>query len=414
MCCKSSVNRIWYFGCSTVILLVALCLGLLWPPIAIKILYQKLVLEEGSLNYVNWKETPIPMYLEFYMFNWTNSEDILNHNVKPKFEQIGPYVFSEKHFRDNITWHDNFTVTFYQKRTWHFVPEKSINRSLDDIITCLNPIVATVTHITRNKSPFLKGLINEIFRWSNSNLTVSKSVRELLFDGYDDQVLDLLTKLPPQPDLPVIPFKKFGWFVDRNESLTYDGNFTMFTGKDDIFKLGILEKWNNSPNVSFYSGKCSQVRGTTGELWPPISHLHRPNATIFATDFCRSVTLKYSGETEKYGIRGFKWIGDDSVFDNGQKYPEAKCWCTNSEEECSKIPTGVFDASACKFGAPAYASYPHFYLADPSYSEAVTGLYPNQGDHEFSVAMEPTTGIPLFVKAQLQISLMLEEISGFK
>lgn len=237
---------------------------------------------------------------------------------------------------------------------------------------------------------------------------------ELIFDGYDDKVLDLIEALPQRPDFPPIPFKKFGWFVDRNESLTYDGNFTMFTGKEDIFKLGILDLWNGSPNVSYYRGECGKVRGTTGELWPPIPPVNRrPDATIFATDFCRSVSLKYKEDTEKHGIKGYRWVGDESVFDNGKLFPEAECWCTQKEEECPSLMPGVFDASDCKFGAPAFVSYPHFYLADPSYAEGVTGLNPNQGDHEFSVAMEPTTGIPLSIKAQLQISLLLEPISGF-
>lgn len=41
-----------------------------------------------------WKETPIPMYLKFYMFNWTNPHEFhASSSVKPHFEQMGPYVF---------------------------------------------------------------------------------------------------------------------------------------------------------------------------------------------------------------------------------------------------------------------------------------------------------------------------------
>lgn len=48
---------------------------------------------------------------------------------------------SEKHIRTNITWHNNGTVTFYQKKIWHFDPEKS-NGSLSDEVTNLNTIAA--------------------------------------------------------------------------------------------------------------------------------------------------------------------------------------------------------------------------------------------------------------------------------
>lgn len=86
-----------------------------------------------------WVETPIPMYLEVFMFNWTNTEELDNQMVKPKFDQLGPYVFSEKHKRVNIEWHDNDTVSFNTIRTWHYQPDRS-NGSLTDLITNLNVI----------------------------------------------------------------------------------------------------------------------------------------------------------------------------------------------------------------------------------------------------------------------------------
>lgn len=29
-----------------------------------------------STGFNMWKETPIPMYIEFYLFNWTNAEEV--------------------------------------------------------------------------------------------------------------------------------------------------------------------------------------------------------------------------------------------------------------------------------------------------------------------------------------------------
>lgn len=76
------------------------------------------------------------------MFNWTNPEAIHNKNIKPHFNEVGPYVFLEKHKRVNITWHaENGTVSFNQTRTWHFIPELS-NGSLTDEITSVNVMAA--------------------------------------------------------------------------------------------------------------------------------------------------------------------------------------------------------------------------------------------------------------------------------
>ncbi len=34
------------------------------------------------------------------------------------------------------------------------------------------------------------------------------------------------------------------------------------------------------------------------------------------------------------------------------------------------LPNGLLNVSACKFDAPAYISFPHFYRADPALREA--------------------------------------------
>lgn len=99
-------------------------------------------LKNGSVNYNNWIATPIPMYLKFTMFNWTNAEDINEPNYKANLVEMGPYVFTEKHDRVNVTFHpENDTVSYNQIRTWHFVPEMS-NGTLNDEVTNVNVIAA--------------------------------------------------------------------------------------------------------------------------------------------------------------------------------------------------------------------------------------------------------------------------------
>lgn len=94
------------------------------------------------MTYKNWIETPIPMYIKFKMFNWTNPEDIHEPEYKPNLVEMGPYVFSEKHTRVNVTFHpENDTVSYDQIRTWHFMPEMS-NGTLDDEVTNVNVIAA--------------------------------------------------------------------------------------------------------------------------------------------------------------------------------------------------------------------------------------------------------------------------------
>lgn len=70
---------------------------------------------------------------------------------------------------------------------------------------------------------------------------------------------------------------------------------------------------------------------------------------------------------------------------------------------------GLLNASACKFNAPAYVSFPHFYLADPELMEPFhpdSDLWPNRKQHESYISLMPAPGIPLDVAIRMQINFL--------
>jgi hypothetical protein len=56
---------------------------------------QEMGLTSTSTSFSMWKETPIPMYIEVYFFNWINAAEFQQRprDVKPVFVEMGPYVF---------------------------------------------------------------------------------------------------------------------------------------------------------------------------------------------------------------------------------------------------------------------------------------------------------------------------------
>lgn len=135
-------------------------------------------------------------------------------------------------------------------------------------------------------------------------LAVTKTVGELLFDGYSDSFLDVVQKLPVG-NKP--PFKKFGWFVDRNGSWSYDGHFEIRSGQADISKMGALTNWNYVNKTRFYHDECSKVSGTSGELWPMNMNATGP-ISFFVTDICRPLTLSYQQPHTRLGVTGSRWV----------------------------------------------------------------------------------------------------------
>lgn len=108
----------------------------------------------------------------------------------------------------------------------------------------------------------------------------------------------------------------------------------------------------------------------------------------------RSVKLTYTNTSTFQGLTGRKYIGDGMMLDNGENEPSRKCYCPNGD--CG--PSGTLNISTCKFGAPAFVSMPHFYLADPSYTKNITGMDPDQSKHELSILIEPVRMLQIYCK----------------
>ncbi|XP_008192356.1 protein croquemort isoform X1 [Tribolium castaneum] len=402
-CCTPTCRKWSVFGFGTFFLVLGVAIIVFWNSLVQSIKDQELNLgNDGTTEYKMWKETPIPMYIEFYLYNWTNWKEVVDSkwSLKPSFEEHGPYTYNEKHIRKNVIFNDNHTVTYKTQRIWHFAPEKS-KGSLDDVITTLNPILVTVGSMVKYKHPIVKMGVNFFIKEKGVNLTVTKTAREFIFDGYDDPLLDLLKKLHMRHIN--IPFDKFAWFISRNESIDYDGIYNMYDGTDDVRKLGRFAWWNYNNQTEYFPNYCGEVNGTSGELWYPVEN--DQYAEVFSPDTCSTLTLVKQGTEELHGVVGHKFVGDEKLFDNGTRYPDMRCFSPGDV-----LPSGVRNVSHCKFGAPAFISYPHFYLADPYYREAITGMTPNKTEHELFISIEPETGIPLHARVAAQINLHLEKI----
>ena len=54
---------------------------------------QGLVLRDGSDSFENWLSPPVPVYMQFWVWNVTNPDQIVNGLEKPKLAQMGPYTY---------------------------------------------------------------------------------------------------------------------------------------------------------------------------------------------------------------------------------------------------------------------------------------------------------------------------------
>jgi len=101
---------------------------------------------------------------------------------------------------------------------------------------------------------------------------------------------------------------------------------------------------------------------------------------------CRALWLGATGSTSFQSIPGRRFAGGRLLLDNRRQDGDGidACFCSG---EC--MPDGVLNVTACRYGAPAFVSMPHFLAADQSYRDAVSGMTPDPAVHNLYLILEP-------------------------
>ncbi|XP_053557818.1 scavenger receptor class B member 1 isoform X2 [Bombina bombina] len=344
-----------------------------------------------------WRDLPVPFFMSIYIFEVVNHKEVLL-GEKPRLQQRGPYVYREQKQKNNLTFHDNGTVSFLENRVFHFSPEKS-NGLEDDFVVVPNILVLGSAIMFQDMTGAMKWILSGAFTAFSQEPFMNRTVREILW-GYEDPFLDFINTFLPG----TLPFKgKFGLFADFNNSNT--GLFTVNTGVDDISRVQMVDSWNGVKEVSFWnSEQANMINGTAGQMWPPFRKPSEP-LEFYSPDACRSMKLVYENKADFRGVPTFRYVAPRYLFANGSDYPpnEGFCPCTAS---------GVMNASSCRFNAPLFLSFPHFLNADPGFLKAVDGLQPSEELHSLFLDLHPLTGIPMNCSIKMQLNLFTKAVSG--
>ena len=98
----------------------------------------------------------------------------------------------------------------------------------------------------------------------------------------------------------------------------------MFTGTDDIYKVGQIDAWKNESDLAeFYPGACDELTGSAGEFFPQdrdkttlrwkkkkrkeFIYFTQFSFSYFTPDLCRPIFFTYQEEAKVRGIHGYKY-----------------------------------------------------------------------------------------------------------
>ena len=117
-------------------------------------------------------------------------------------------TYREVQRKVNLRWHPNGTVSYQRKKFWYFDLSLSVG-PLTDLVTTINLPVVSSAEFARGNF-FMEWGVSDMLRSLEANIFVKRSVRELLFDGYEDSVMDIGSAFGQGHEQVVLD--KFGWF----------------------------------------------------------------------------------------------------------------------------------------------------------------------------------------------------------
>jgi len=382
----------------------------------------------GNEAYKNWNSPPAPVYMQFYMFNYTNVDEIINEKAKPNVTQLGPYSYRE--VRENVILHQNENeITYLQNYSYVFDPATSCaNCSEND--TIITPNLAVITFQAKLKDLNITPQSGFVKRWAiealdkllNDDKTykmfIPLPVHKLLW-GYTSPFLDHLEGLIPKvirnliPNLPP-PF--IALQQNGTAGAVAVGNITILTGKEDINKVQITTKWRGKNSTGSWNGDKftnfwqtpygNMINGTDGSHFQP--YISKDDVIyIFNPQLCRSLYLNYQRDTSIMDIKLLRYTTRAKIFQNYTANPDNKAFC--GPKRC--YPSGLLPVGQCQPGnPPVFMSSPHFYQGYPALWQSFNGLHPETDLHETYLSIEPTTGIVMDAHKRLQINVNIQKV----
>lgn len=208
---------------SCVLVIIGIIGIVMGPDILQNQINSQLPLSPYSDQVASWEVPPVPIYLQFWLWDCVNVADVLK-GVKPMLVQRGPFTYAEHRQKVGVAFNENYTVTYRQTVSYTYLPEKSVDENLE--ITMVNTPLVTIVSLIRNQSNITQEIFNFIAQYFHESLFVKHKAKEWLW-GYEDPILQAAGKIPILKDL--VPDDHFGYFYGQNA--TDDGLYTVFTGK---------------------------------------------------------------------------------------------------------------------------------------------------------------------------------------
>ena len=362
-----------------------------------EIVRNEVVLVNGSFSLPIWADPPVIMYKDFFIFNWTNPEYVINnYSVKPAFKVVGPFKYREYRTKYIDHKHSNKCVISYiQHKTYEFDPEASFPLKKTDPVVVLNvPVAAAPQQIS---GTWERLELEAAIKTTGSKLYKKIAVDDLIW-GYTDSFIELLQVAGKFPE-----GKKFQIQIN-DDPRDYNSLSSVGTGACNITDLGNFHQWDGYTSLDIWGdAEHNEVKGTEGLLNQPLLKTGQ-ELFIWIDDIMRWAVIYDTGERYSHnGIQTWRFTSTKEFFCNVTQCPSNAGWYQNA-------PTGLLyiGNSTTPPGNPVWGSNPLFYQGNPGLVENITGVTPDPTKYTYA-DIEPLTGAVVYVHRQIQINFELRK-----
>ncbi|XP_041968148.1 lysosome membrane protein 2-like [Aricia agestis] len=385
------------------LLIIISILLMVLDPLA-RITEYSLTMKEGRIAYEAFREPHYKIYLDAYVFNYTNLPQYINGSQpKIKVHEIGPFSFRELRTDENMRVdHERGTLTMNPKLRLEFVRERSVAHYKDVNITVPNIVlISFTTYLADNMGYFTNVGAYYSMRSLGSKLVMEMTADELMF-GYKEPLVTLANQILPN----WIDFSKTGivdrFYADKHSEVELDLKnasrkyaINLWDGRPGLEQQGYSETSSNN---------CNRVRDTYEGMMMTPNMATNQTLKIFRSYGCRVFPFDFTEEVDFWGMRAYRYDMQKTAFN---KISDYACPCTKN---C--LPDGFIDISGCYYGFPIALSKPHFQDVDPAQKAKFEGMTPDLTKSLADFYFEPTIGVPLKAMMRFQINAAVRTAPG--
>lgn len=166
------------------------------------------------------------------------------------------------------------------------------------------------------------------------------------------------------------------------EDLKHNFFIQEFNGSPGLPQWGYEETEGNETSSS--NSKCNFIGGAyDGTLFPRDLTIDR-SLLLYRRGFCRAVPAVPVREVIMDGYEAVEYTVKKDFLYEPSANPDNACYC---KEEGDCLPRGIVSIAPCYYDIPITLSQPHFYNADPSLLQKVSGVSPDKSKHDVNFTL---------------------------